>query len=76
MLFTDASFADCITSSKSTAGVFAALVGPNTFFPVNAACKKQTVVSHSSTESEIVALDSALRLEGLPLLSFWEAVVE
>eukprot|EP00959_Pyramimonas_sp_CCMP1952_P364817 7639808-Pyramimonas_sp.AAC.1 len=33
MLFTDASFADCITSSKSTTGVFAALVGPNTFFP-------------------------------------------
>eukprot|EP00959_Pyramimonas_sp_CCMP1952_P368977 7728491-Pyramimonas_sp.AAC.1 len=53
MLFTDASFADCVTSSKSTAGVFAALVGPNRIFPVNAVCKEQTVVSHSSTESEI-----------------------
>eukprot|EP00959_Pyramimonas_sp_CCMP1952_P171855 3591066-Pyramimonas_sp.AAC.1 len=76
MLFTDASFADCITSPKSTAGIFAALVGPNAFFPVNAVCKNQTVVSRSSTESEIVALDPALRLEGLPLISFWEAVVE
>eukprot|EP00959_Pyramimonas_sp_CCMP1952_P344558 7216460-Pyramimonas_sp.AAC.1 len=44
----------------SPPGVFAALVGPNTFFPVNVVCKKQTVVSHSSTKSEIVALDSAL----------------
>eukprot|EP00959_Pyramimonas_sp_CCMP1952_P261481 5467123-Pyramimonas_sp.AAC.1 len=76
MLSADASFADYITSSKSTTGVFAALAGPNTFSPVNAVCRKQTIVSHSSTESEIVALDSALRLEGLPLLSFWEAVVE
>eukprot|EP00959_Pyramimonas_sp_CCMP1952_P388502 8140665-Pyramimonas_sp.AAC.1 len=76
MLFTDASFADCITPSKSTTGVFVALVGPNAFFPVNAVCKNQTVVSHSSTESEIVALDPVLRLEGLPLLPFWEAVVE
>ena len=74
MLFSDASFADCTSTSKSTTGIFAALVGPNTFFPLNAVCKKQTVVSHSSTESEIVALDSSLRLEGLPLLSFWEAV--
>ena len=75
MIFTDASFADCVQRSKSTTGIFAALVGPNTFFPFNAICKKQTVVSHSSTESEIVALDTALRIEGLPLLSFWEAVV-
>ena len=75
MLFTDASYADCLSTSKSTTGIFAALVGPNTFFPINAVCKKQTVVSHSSTESEIVALDTSLRLEGLPLLTFWETVV-
>eukprot|EP00959_Pyramimonas_sp_CCMP1952_P244677 5114488-Pyramimonas_sp.AAC.2 len=76
MLFADASFADCVSTSKSTTGVFAALVGPNAFSPINAVCKKQTVVSHSYTESEIVALDSALRFEGLPLLSFWGAAVE
>ena len=37
MLFTDVSFADCVQSSKATTGIFAALVGPNTFFPLNAA---------------------------------------
>ena len=29
-------------------------------------CKKQTSVSHSSTESEIISLDTGLRLDGLP----------
>ena len=28
-------------------------------------CKKQTSVSHSSTESEIISLDAGLRLESL-----------
>ena len=28
-------------------------------------CKKQTSVSHSSTESEIISLDTGLRLDGL-----------
>ena len=31
-------------------------------------CKKQTAVSHSSTESEIISLDTGLRLDGLPAL--------
>ena len=28
-------------------------------------CKKQTSVSHSSTESEIISLDAGLRMDGL-----------
>ena len=31
-------------------------------------CKKQTSVSHSSTESEIISLDAGLRLDGIPAL--------
>ncbi len=61
VVYSDASFADCTQSSKSTSGCFAALVGPNSFFPLNALAKKQSVVSHSPTESEIVALDTAIR---------------
>ena len=37
----------------------------NTFVPISWMCKKQTSVSHSSTESEIVSLDTGLRLDGL-----------
>ena len=38
-------------------------------------CKKQTSVSHSSTESEIISLDTGLRLDGLPALESWDFIV-
>ena len=39
-------------------------------------CKKQTSVSHSSTESEIISLDAGLRMDGIPALDLWDLVVE
>ena len=39
-------------------------------------CKKQTAVSHSFTESEIISLDAGLRKEGLPALDLWDIVFE
>ena len=38
-------------------------------------CKKQTSVSHSSTESEIISLDAGLKLDGLPALELWDLIV-
>ena len=38
-------------------------------------CKKQTAVSHSSTESEIISLDAGLRLDGIPVLDLWDLIV-
>ena len=38
-------------------------------------CKKQTSVSHSSTESEIISLDTGLRSDGLPALELWDLIV-
>ena len=38
-------------------------------------CKKQTAVSHSSTESEIISLDTGLRLDGLPALELWDLLL-
>ena len=38
-------------------------------------CKKQTAVSHSSTESEINSLDTGRRLDGLPALELWDLIV-
>ena len=40
------------------------------FVPISWMCKKQTIVSHSSAESEIISLDTGLRLDGLPALEF------
>ena len=38
-------------------------------------CKKQTSVSHSSTESEIISLDAGLSLDGIPTLDLWDLIV-
>lgn len=67
-MFADASFATDITDSKSTTGGFLVLIGPNSLVPITWLCKKQGAVSHSSTEAEIVALDAAIRMEGVPCL--------
>ena len=39
-------------------------------------CKKQTSVSHSSTESEVISLDAGLRMDGIPALDLRDLVVE
>ena len=38
-------------------------------------CKEQTLVFHSSTESENISLDTGLRLDGLPVLELWDLIV-
>ena len=35
-------------------------------FPISWSCQKQTSVSHTSTESEIISLDAGLRMDGIP----------
>ena len=45
------------------------------FVPMCWMCKKQTAVSHSSTESEIISLDTGLRVDGLPALKQWDLIV-
>jgi hypothetical protein len=75
-LFVDASFAGDITDSKSTSGSYLCLVGPSTFVPLSWMCKKQGAVSHSSAEAEVIALDAATRMEGIPALGLWEMVLE
>ena len=38
-------------------------------------CKKQTAVFHSSTESEIISLDTVMKFDGLPALELWDLIV-
>ena len=75
-LFSDADFAGCLDTAKSTSGVFIALTGPNSFFPLNAISKKQSCVFHSIPEAEIVAADLAIRTEGSPALQLWDMVLQ
>ena len=65
-LFQDSHFAGDLEDSKSTSGGTLCVFGSHTFVPISWMCKKQTSVSHSSTESEIISLDAGLRLDGIP----------
>ena len=74
-LFQDSDFAGDLEDSKSTSGGTLCIVGNHTFVPISWMRKKQTAVSHSSTESEIISLDTGLRLDGLPALELWDLIV-
>ena len=52
------------------------LLGPQTFVPIAWLCKKQGVISHSTTEAETISLDAGLRLEALPILMLWDIVID
>ena len=51
------------------------IFGSHTFVPKSWMCKKQTSVSHSSTESEFFSLETGLRLDGLRALELWDLIV-
>ena len=74
-LFQDSDFAGDLEDSKSTSGGTLCIFGSHTFVPISWMCKKQTAVSHSSTESENISLDIGLRLDGLPALELWDLIV-
>ena len=72
-LFQDSDFARDLEDSKSSSGC---IFGSHTFVPISLMCKKQTSVSHSSTESEIIFLDAGVRMDGIPALDLWNLAVE
>ena len=74
-LFQDSDFAGDLEDSKSTSGGTLCIFGSHAFVPVSWMCKKQTSVSHSSTESEIISLDAGWRLDGIPALDLWDLIV-
>ena len=59
-LFQDSDFAGDLEDSKSTSGGTLCIFGSHTFVPISWMCKKQTAVSHSSTESEIISDNEAV----------------
>ena len=49
-----------------------AFFGRQAFVPISWMCKKQTSVSHSSSEAEFLSLDAGLRMDGIPALDLWD----
>ena len=74
-LFQDSDSAGDLEDSKSTSGGTLCSFEIHTFVPISWMCKKQTSVSHSSAESEIISLDAGLRLDGKPALDLWDLIV-
>ena len=74
-LFQVSDFAVDLEDSKSTSGGTLCFLGSDTFVPISWMCKKQTAVSHSSTESKAISLDTGLRLDGIPALELWDLIV-
>ena len=74
-LFQDSNFAGDLEDSKSTSGGTLCVFGRHTFVPISWMCKKQTSVSHSSTQSEIISLDTGWRLDGILALHLWDLIV-
>ena len=75
VLYCDADLAGDRNDAKSTSGVFMCLVGPTSFMPLAAVSKKQTSVSKSTPEAEIVAIDHGLAKHAIPALSLWENIL-
>ena len=61
VLFSDADFAGCERTMRSTTGVYTCLLGPNTLFPLSGQSKRQGCISQSTTEAELVAACHALK---------------
>ena len=74
-LFQDSDFPGDLEDSKSTSGGTLCVFGSHIFVPTSWMRKKQTSVSHSSTESEIISLDAGLRLDGAPALDLRDLIV-
>ena len=73
-LFQDSDFAGDPEGSKLTSSGLLCIFGSHTFVPISWMCKKQTSVSHSSTEAELISLDVGLRMDGILALDLWDTV--
>ena len=74
-LFQDSDFAGDLEDSRSTSDGTLCVFGSHTFVPISWMCKKQSSVSYSSTESEIISLDAGLRLNGITALDLSDLIV-
>ena len=74
--FQNSDFSGDFEDSKSPSGGVLCIFGRHTFVPTSWMCKKQTSVSQSFTEAEIISFDAGLRMDGIPALTFCDLVIE
>ena len=75
-LYSDSDLAKCPFTKKSTSGVFAEIVGPNTGAAVTGQSVKQTSTSISTPEAELVAAEKAMTKSGIPIKDLLDALLQ
>ena len=73
-LYTDADHSSEMEHAKSTSGSLLVLEGPNSWWPLSWASKKQTATSRSTTEAEIISLATGVFSDALPMQELAELV--
>ena len=73
-LYVDADFAGCERTQRSTTGVVLFLSGKNSRFMLGATSKRQTAVSNSTAEAEMIAGAFAIRSEGIPAMELMDTL--
>ena len=73
--FYDTDFAGCVETQRSTTGSFHMIYGPSSQLPIAMVSKRQSCVSHSTPESEIVAMHTTLRTVTIPMMELWKPLI-
>ena len=71
-VYVDADFAGCPETQRSTSGIHLNLEGPLTRFPLIAKSNKQSCISCSTPEAEIIAAFTGHRTVLLPSFDVWD----
>ena len=74
-VYTDADFAGCIHSVKSTSGLWIEISGGGHTFPLYWQSKRQSSVARSTTEAELIAMANGLFGEVYNLQSFLQQLL-
>ncbi len=70
-VFCDADLASDHEDSKSKSGIWIAVIGQYTYWPLIAIRKRQGATSYSTSEAELIAVELAIRQEAIPLVMLW-----
>ena len=74
-VYSDADYVGCTSTQRSIIGAIAFIHGDGYSEPLSRISKRQGCVSRSTPESEIVAMDTTIRLLTIPLLQLCEEVL-
>ena len=75
-LFQDCGFAGDLQEDNINIKKNSVHFGRHTFVSISLMCKKQTSVSCSSAETEVMSLDAGFHMDGILALTFWDLVIE